>query len=398
MTTFRRFVWIEILVVLVAFFLLYRYFHRQPDEFESFRQIQNLTPKQLGDRCGAPAQDNNGVVTAGDGIRDLHYRDTDANEIFFRFIAGDGGEWDSLGAWGEVRGPNELGQPLGPAETVRRLSCSVDSSSSAGMFFPRILKGRGASLPAALAVLFLIEPGPQEQIPHPVPPVELPRPTIPTPQLQPPNLSPTPHLGPTPQLSPTTPYSNPSPSPEPDSGPGPGGGSGSETPHAWSPIAVPCPSDVPDCQFVSYYNFVALMSRLIDAEKRKDFDGALGALVDLSNKVVQMPLDAFNRGEQIKSIYIMEMTALNLAVVQMQENVKKLEPFQSDSAEVKKQKMEQVMRDDRETRQLWKSGAEANRDSTVNSSATDSSSGSIHFESEAHRQALHIDATGSGFD
>ena len=161
---------------------------------------------------------------------------------------------------------------------------------------------------------------------------------------------------------------------------------------------MPCPSDVPDCQFVSYYNFVALMSRLIDAEKRKDFDGALGALVDLSNKVVQMPLDAFNRGEQIKSIYIMEMTALNLAVVQMQENVKKLEPFQSDSAEVKKQKMEQVMRDDRETRQLWKSGAEANRDSTVNSSATDSSSGSIHFESEAHRQALHIDATGSGFD
>ena len=91
------------------------------------------------------------------------------------------------------------------------------------------------------------------------------------------------------------------------------------------------------------------------------------------------------------------MKAINIVEARLRDDVARLEPFPSDSSEVKAQKLAVVVSDDQQRRQLWKQAVEANRPaaSVSEENASPSAGGVMRFDSEAYRQLVQIHLTGN---
>jgi len=406
------------LVIIVGAIWLYVRLHRPSQGPEQFNAVANLTPDDLKSRCGTPENDTSGVVADGAGIRDLIYRDSNSNEIVFRFITEDDSTWESLGAWEQVNAPKDLGTPVDALEAARRMPCAAKTGSNTASLFSLREAGAAGGWTTALAVLV----SPQEpQFQEPVPPPP------PEPAMPPPMPAPMPAPMPSPMPAPPMPAAMPSAMPaalppdsthppvgrtespgqghsrgsEPDLSPNDGqkpgdglgpGGEPPEAPQAANPVVLPCPSDADPCEWLSYAQFAAEMNQAIEAERANDFQAALDQLTQHGVILVQLPALEVDRAAAVKAIAQLEVKAINIVEARLRDDVAKLVPFQNDSADEKAQKMAVVQKDDQERRQLWKQSVESNSSQETESS---SSGGNLRFKSEAYQQAMQIHLTGN---
>ncbi|MGB0082350.1 MAG: hypothetical protein WBP90_12570 [Terracidiphilus sp.] len=388
MTKPRRILWPLVLIVAGAV-LLYLYLHRSPQPAQAFHAILNLTPDDLTTRCGTPDQNVTGLVAEGAGIRDLHYQDSDGNDLVFRFITQDDQNWQSLGAWQSVHAPDDLGSPVAAPEAAQRLRCVMKDASQATLL-PFHFGGASGGLVVTAAAMLLPQvdstpgtapnTGPVGVAPMPAMPAA-PMPSMPPPM---PNL----------------PLAAPAPVPTPGGSPNGSGGGGSEGgPEGAPPIPVvlPCPSDTEPCTALTYVEFLTEFNQAIHAEQQNDFDSALQLLTGKGTLVAQLLTPEDGRAEAIKTIVQLEVKALNIVEARLRDDLAKLEPLPSDSSDVKAQNLAVVVSDDQQRRQLWKQAVESNRPtaSVSEESASPSAGGVMRFDSEAYRQLVQIHQTGN---
>jgi hypothetical protein len=89
----------------------------------------------------------------------------------------------------------------------------------------------------------------------------------------------------------------------------------------------------------------------------------------------------------------LEVKTINLVEARLRDDVASLVPFQSESSEVKAQKMAVVEQDDQQRRKMWKRAVESNLPAV---SASHSSSGNtMRFNSDAYQQLVQIHLTGN---
>lgn len=136
------------------------------------------------------------------------------------------------------------------------------------------------------------------------------------------------------------------------------------------------------------------MRQAIEAEKENNFEDAMDRLTKHGVLIVQLPDLEMDRAEVVKEIFRLEAQTINLVAARLRDDVGKLEPFPSDSAEVQREKMDVVERDDRERRELWKRAIEENRpsgagssDSSDSSAPPESSSNSVPHPAQIHPRA-----------
>lgn len=376
-----RLTWWIVVVVLIA--AGWDYFdHRSPDPLEAFNALFYLTPDALKRSCGAPQADQKGVVTDGDGIWDMYYRDENSNDIVFRFTAGHEEEWESVGAWTGVKSGSDLGAPLDPVEVVRGLSCvarTLNSETSRIWMVPQVERSKAR---------FILS---SQQVPEPPP-------TGPDvhPDAGPSGVTGQPGsqsgigsidtsgIGPVKTLE-----SNGS------LGGGGGGGSGGGG-DGIRQIPLPCPPDLPLCQAVDYSEFVADMTQAITAEQDNKFDRVTDLLSSHHVIVVDIPELEVNKQEFIQEIFHLEAQIINAVTERLRDDISKLSPFQYDTPQQKAAKLQVVMHDDLVRRQTWKRAIIESRDE-VNHPSHNSSSRctSYRFDSEAYRQAVQIHVTGN---
>lgn len=408
MRTYKPIVWV--LLVIAAALCVYLYSRRDSGPADAFNQIRNLTPEDLESRCGAPTQDVDGVLVEKDGIRDLHYRDSQGAEIVFRFISADDRDtWESLGAWSDAALPADLGKPLDSAEAIQRMPCVANADSASNSEINEVASASALAIRANHPMAAFVAAGPQDfpgEAPEPPrPPSGLPGGSVPGP-IGPGSPGPLPSPGVGPGLEP-----GPGPGPGPGAGPGPG----PDSPVHTLPVVLPCPPDADPCEILDQVEFIAEMRQAIEAEKENNFEDAMDRLTKHGVLIVQLPDLEMDRAEVVKEIFRLEAQTINLVAARLRDDVGKLEPFPSDSAEVQREKMDVVERDDRERRELWKRAIEENRPSGAgssdssdssappeSSSNSDSSSGSdssssstVRFESEAYQQAVNIHDSGN---
>ena len=390
MTKPSRILWPLVLIVAGAV-LLFLYLHRSPQPAQAFHAILNLAPDNLTTRCGTPNQDVTGVVADGAGIRDLHYHDSDGNDLVFRFITQDDQNWQSLGAWQSVRAPDDLGSPVAAPEAAQRLRCVMKDASQAALLPFHRERASGGLIVTAAAMLppqvtsgptTAPNTGPAGIAPMPAAPaMPAPMPSMPTPM---PNL----------------PSAAPLPVPTPGGSPNGSGGGGPEGgPEAPPPLGIvlPCPSDTEPCTVLSYVEFLTEFNQAIHAEQQNDFDSALQQLTGKGTLVAQLPTPEDGRAEAIKTIVQLEVKAINIVEARLRDNLAKLEPLPSDSSDVKARKMAVVVSDNQQRRQLWKQAVESNRPaaSVSEENASPSAGGVMRFDSEAYRQLVQIHLTGN---
>jgi hypothetical protein len=367
--------------------LLYLYLHRSPQPALAFHAILNLTPDDLAARCGTPNQDATGIVVDGAGIRDLRYHDSGGNDLVFRFISEDDQNWQSLGAWQSVHAPDDLGSPVAAPEAAQRLRCVMKDVSQAALL-PFHRQGAAGGLIVTAAAL--------------LPPQETSTPTLP-PNTGSSGVAPMPSMpampAPMPSM-PTFPSAAPAPVPTPGGSPYEtgGGGPGGEPEAPMPPgIVVPCPSGTEPCTVLAYVEFLTEFNQIIHAEQQNDFDSSIQQLTHKGTLVAQLPTAEDGRDDAIKTIVQLEVKAINIIEARLRDDVAKLEPFPSDSSDVKAQKMAVVVSDDQQRRQLWKQAVEANRPaaSVSEQNASPSAGGVTRFDSEAYRQLVQIHLTGN---
>ena len=391
MTKPSRILWPLVLIVAGAV-LLYLYLHRSPQPALAFHAILNLTPDDLAARCGTPVQDVTGIVVDGAGIRDLHYHDSGGNDLVFRFITEDDQNWQSLGAWQSVHAPDDLGSPVAAPEAAQRLKCVIKGVSQAALLPFRSEGASGGFITIAAAILPpQVDPGPATA-PNTRSPGVAPMPAMPA--------MPAPMPAPMPSM-PTLPSAAPAPAPYPGEGsPGGSGGGGPRgEPEAPSPtgIVLSCPSDTEPCTVLAYVEFLTEFNQLIHAEQQNDFDSTIQQLTHKGTMVAQLPISEDGRDDAIKTVVQLEVKAINIIEARLRDDLGKLEPFPSDSSEVKAQKMAVVVSDDQQRRQLWKQAVESNRPaaSVSEQNASPSAGGAMRFDSEAYRQLVQIHLTGN---
>lgn len=389
MTKPSRILWLLVLVVAAAV-LLYVYLHRSPQPAQAFHAILNLTPDDLAARCGTPDQDVTGVVAEGAGIRDLHFHDSDGNDLVFRFITEDDQNWQSLGAWQAVHAPDDLGSPVAAPEAARRLRCVMKDASQAALLPLRRDRAAGGLIVAVAAIL------PPQEAPAPMEPSDGAGPPLPAMPAIPPSV---PMAAPKPTLPSAGPGPAYVPTPGEGSPNGPGGGGPGGGPEAPPPIPIvlPCPSDSDPCTVLAYVEFLTEFNQVLHAEQQNDFDGAMEQLTHNGAMVAQLPTLDDGRDEAIKTIVQLEVKAINIVEARLREDVARLEPFPSDSGSVKAQKLAMVLSDDEQRRQLWKQAVESNRPaaSVSEENSSPSAGGVMRFDSEAYRQLVQIHVTGN---
>jgi hypothetical protein len=391
MTKPNRILWPLVLIVAGAV-LLYLYLHRSPQPALAFHAILNLTPDDLAARCGTPDQDVTGIVVDGAGIRDLHYHDSGGNDLVFRFISEDDQNWQSLGAWQSVHAPDDLGSPVAAPEAAQRLKCVIKGVSQAALLPFRREGASGGLITTAAAIL-----PPQETSTPTLPPNTGSSGIAPMPSMP---AMPAPMPAPMPSM-PTLPSAAPAPAPYPGEGSpsGSGGGGPGGEPEAPSPpgIVLSCPSDTEPCTVLAYVEFLTEFNQIIHAEQQNDFDSTIQQLTHKGTLVAQLPTSEDGRAEAIKTVVQLEVKAINIVEARLRDDLSKLEPFPSDSSEVKAQKMAVVVSDDQQRRQLWKQAVESNRPaaSVSEENASPSAGGVMRFDSEAYRQLVQIHLTGN---
>ena len=112
---------------------------------------------------------------------------------------------------------------------------------------------------------------------------------------------------------------------------------------------------------LAYVKFLTEFNQLIHAEQQNDFDSTIQQLTHKGTLVAQLPTPEDGRAEAIKTVVQLEVKAINIVEARLRDDVSRLEPFPSDSSEVKAQKMAVVVSDDQQRRQLWKQAVESNR-------------------------------------
>jgi len=391
MTKPSRILWPLVLIVAGAV-LLYLYLHRSPQPALAFHAILNLTPDDLAARCGTPDQDATGIVVDGAGIRDLHYHDSGGNDLVFRFISEDDQNWQSLGAWQSVHAPDDLGSPVAAPEAAQRLRCVMKGVSQAVLLpFHREGASGGLIVTAAAFLPPQVDPGPATA-PNTRSPGVAPMPAMPA--------MPAPMPAPMPSM-PSFPSAAPAPAPYPGEGSpsGSGGGGPGSEPEAPSPtgVVLSCPSNTEPCTVLAYVEFLTEFNQIVHAEQQNDFDSTIQQLTHKGTLVAQLPTAEDGREDAIKTVVQLEVKAINIVEARLRDDVARLEPFPSDSSEVKAQKLAVVVSDDQQRRQLWKQAVEANRPaaSVSEENASPSAGGVMRFDSEAYRQLVQIHLTGN---
>ncbi|MGB0065760.1 MAG: hypothetical protein WBP85_15060, partial [Terracidiphilus sp.] len=315
--------------------------------------------------------------------RDLRYRDAQGVALVFRFISEDGVDWQSLGAWEDVTLPDDLGDPVSAEDAAARFPCAAGIVGS-----PSILNWQRGGITSSLATIV------QDM------PLSLPR-TLPAPMPVPmpaPKLSPAPAAAPTQYPSSTPrPYrsqdfnSNPDSDSDADSdtdsspGPTPGG------PQPRTPAILSCPPKTEPCQLLSYAQFIAQLRQAIQAEHDNDFQRAITLLTQHGVMVAQLPSLEVSRAAAVRAIVELEIKTINIVEARLHDDVSHLEPFESDSSEVKSKHMAIIEHDDQELRKMWKHAVEANSPAAADSF----SAGTFRFDSGAYQQLVQIHLSGN---
>lgn len=379
-----------ILIFGISAIIVVAYMASQPNEaapaqWIAFQRVFNLTPDNLQSACGRPALYGTGLVADGDGTKDFIYYDKDQNKLALRFIWDGRGHWTSVGAWQSLDHSGGIGSEVDDSEALVRLSCLQSVSVSR------------ATNDATLVVR-------QRNVNHYYRTVqEVPRlPETPRVPERPPTIPQTPTVpgGSSGGIGTNAPQLEVPPG---AGGPGPGGG---ETP-AQRAIPLPCPSSTLPCEVIDYADYVAEQKQAVEAAKENDFERLQRGLErgKYHYVIVQIPELEIDRKQAIQEIVRLESQVINVVVATLRDDVAKMSPFPNDSPEQKRQKMSEVLRDERERRELWRSAAASTRSaseeaskssqaSSDNSSDSSSSKSGLHFDSEAYRQGVQIHLTG----
>jgi len=99
----------------------------QISQFDSYAIVYGLEPATIKEACGEAEREMNGIVMNGDGVRDLHYQDSSAQDLVLRFVGNGEDGVVGLGGWEKVNAPEELGSPLEPSAVLSRLPCLKDA-------------------------------------------------------------------------------------------------------------------------------------------------------------------------------------------------------------------------------------------------------------------------------